>query len=870
VLTHHRQLRPTNSVLAAALLALAVTTISPAHAGLAFTPAEGAAPTPAAVPAAATPLPAPAPAPAPAPEPAAAAATVESNATTDSIVTIRDKETGQPLPTEAALPTEAVIPIEAALPNAAAAPAVSPSNPAPDIGANPEPVERMGASDGQRVRSVALIEDFEDLKLRWENSFGGNRPDVFRGVTSRRSDMATVAVGHTMSDSSGRKDAWVVAINDDGALIWQRAIGGARDDSASDIVDLEDGDLIVVGDTSTGASGKVDGLIVRLSAQGEVQWQRSITGEGDIFLNAVISSSSDRLLVAGSAGTAGYIAEIDTQGNVIWEQRLVDEGPDVITAIDTLPNGQIIVVGKRSEMFDSNAAAANLSSNGEVLWSRSYGGDDRDAFHDVIVLLDGTALAVGETYVAGAAEQGWLVKLALDENDSWSKLFGGPGLDRLTGISVLSDQTLALVGHTDANNEAAENSWILRVNAAGDLIKARALGAEYSDGLAKIAARADGSFATVGFRNSDFDTARDAYVALLGMPSSVSTEPVFRGDNPPTLFVPGGGELFTENASVEIVGNVLHNRPVKALWVDGKPTEILPNGAFIQHISVAMGRRSIKIEAVDDRNIIGSTEVSVVRAKGAVTPPPIEELIENIAFGDYHAVVIGNDAYSNDLPALRTAVKDAEAVANVLNKEYGFDVNLLLNASRSEIVEALQEKKRSLSTDDNLLVYYAGHGYYDEDTDSGYWLPVDAQLDSQDKWISNSEIRESIKGMSAKHVLLVADSCFSGTLLRNVDVQRSGKFYEQMANRSARLVMTSGGVEPVMDGGGDGHSVFARSFLRKLSSPDQIIDGTSLFQSVREPVVMTSDQVPQYSNIRFIDSDGGDFLFVKKSSLAAR
>jgi hypothetical protein len=87
-----------------------------------------------------------------------------------------------------------------------------------------------------------------------------------------------------------------------------------------------------------------------------------------------------------------------------------------------------------------------------------------------------------------------------------------------------------------------------------------------------------------------------------------------------------------------------------------------------------------------------------------------------------------------------------------------------------------------------------------------------------------------------------------------------------MASRTARLVMTSGGVEPVMDGGGDGHSVFARSFLNKLRSGEEIIDGTSLFQSIREPVVLSSQQVPQYANIRFVQSDGGDFLFVRDGS----
>ena len=740
------------------------------------------------------------------------------------------------------------------------------------VTANPERVRPMTATDMTGARFVPWSDsndtNYEELKLRWEKSYGGLRPDVFEGVTSRRTDMATIAVGHTMSDSSGRKDAWVVAINDEGQQLWQRTIGGASDDAAVDVVDLVDGSVVIVGDTATDTNGMVAGLVAKIGKNGDLIWQQKILAGQHIWLHAVTAKPGGRLLVAGSSGSYGYIAELDAAGTVLWEKTL-QEGPDVIYAIGLRPNGQIVAVGERTNVFDTNAAAAVLSSSGNLAWAHDYGSSENDVFNDVIVLLDGTVLAVGESYTPEAFEQGWMVEIKEDKAAGWSKFYGGPGVDRLTGISVLSDQTLALVGHSDAVNESEANSWVLRVTADGTLIKAKVLGEEYSDGLSEIAARPDGSFATVGFRTTDFDSSRDAYVALLGMPGRMAeTQAVARSsDNPPTLFVPGGGELLTDRASVEIVGNVIHSRPIKYVYVDGKPTQLLPNGAFVKHVSIPLGKTTVKVEAVDDRNVIGTTDVTVIRAKGAVTPPPMEELLESIAFGDYHAVVIGNDKYSGDLPALRTATKDAMAVAGILEKDYDFDVDLLINASHDDIVESMSEKRRLLGTDDNLLVYYAGHGYYDEDTDLGYWLPVDAELDSQSKWISNSEIRETIKGMNAKHVLLVADSCFSGTLLRNVDVKRTNKFYEQMATRSARLVMTSGGIEPVMDGGGDGHSVFARSFIRKLSSNAPIIDGTSLFQAIREPVVMTSDQVPQYSNIRFIDSDGGDFLFVRKSAL---
>jgi hypothetical protein len=740
-------------------------------------------------------------------------------------------------------------------------------------GAQPEAFARDSAvsASGGTLRMIPAGEEYEELKLRWEARFGGRRSDAFTEVISRRSDLATIAVGHTMSESSGRSDAWVMAIDDKGKRIWETSIGGSRDDRATAVWDLADGGLLVVGDTASETGVRVAGLVARLSPTGKVIWQRTLQGENDIALNDVIGLAGERVLVAGTSGNiAGYVAELDAEGEVVWEKLIQDAGPDIVHALTQLPNGDLLVVGERTDLFDSDAWALRLSPAGEPLWSRSYGDDGRDVFFDVALSADGSAMVVGSTFAEDVLEQGWLLQISEDPAGGWEKTFGGKGVDTLFGVTVLNDQSLILVGRTDAANSVAPNAWVLRVSNVGKLVKARALGAEYADGLTAIAARSDGSYSAVGFTHSDFDAPRDAYIALLGMPVSQELQPVYAAVDSPTLFVPGGGQLTTERASIEILGNVIHSRPVRQVFVDGKQTELLPNGAFVKQVSVPLGQTEIAIDAVDDRGIIGSTTITVVRTEQGQLQPGegLDDLLESIDFGRYHALVIGNNEYpANDIPALRSAVNDAQAVADVLAAEYNFDVDLRLNATRGEIIAALDQKSRELGPQDNLLVYYAGHGYYDEDVDLGYWLPVDASLSDKSAWIRNSAITDSIKGMQAKHVLLVADSCFSGTLLRNVDVKRTGRFYEQMANRSARLVMTSGGIEPVMDEGGDGHSVFARNLLRRLKSSDRIIDGTSLYQAIREPVVMTSEQVPQYSNIRFIDSDGGDFLFVKHSEL---
>ena len=232
----------------------------------------------------------------------------------------------------------------------------------------------------------------------------------------------------------------------------------------------------------------------------------------------------------------------------------------------------------------------------------------------------------------------------------------------------------------------------------------------------------------------------------------------------------------------------------------------------------------------------------------------------------YHALVIGNNAYQH-LPHLETAVNDASVVADLLRKRYGFEIKLLLNASRYEVVKAMGEFRAELTQKDNLLVYYAGHGVLDEETDTGYWLPVDAEENSDANWIANDTNTRHLKAMSARHVLVVADSCYSGTLVRSVDVKlitgtEREAWIKRMAKKRSRTALVSGGLEPVVDAGGHGHSVFAREFIEALRENTEILDGQSLYDRIKRGVVVKAQQTPRYSDIRLTDHRGGDFLLV--------
>ena len=219
------------------------------------------------------------------------------------------------------------------------------------------------------------------------------------------------------------------------------------------------------------------------------------------------------------------------------------------------------------------------------------------------------------------------------------------------------------------------------------------------------------------------------------------------------------------------------------------------------------------------------------------------------------------------LPKLETGVNDASAVADLLRQKYGFEVTLLLNPGRSEVIRAMDKLRGELTERDNLLIYYAGHGVLDVEADIGFWMSVDAEEGTQADWISIGTITGTVKVMSAKHVMIVSDSCYSGRLTRGLSVSvKTGAEREaelrRLAAKRSRTALVSGGLEPVSDGGGGGHSVFTRAFLTALRESTQVLDGQQLFTAVRRPVIVNADQTPEYSDIRLAGHDGGDFLFV--------
>jgi hypothetical protein len=246
---------------------------------------------------------------------------------------------------------------------------------------------------------------------------------------------------------------------------------------------------------------------------------------------------------------------------------------------------------------------------------------------------------------------------------------------------------------------------------------------------------------------------------------------------------------------------------------------------------------------------------------------------------DYRALVIGINQYApadgKGWHVLNSARADAESVARILAGEYGFQVRTLLDgeASRAAILQALDELATT-GADGADLIYFAGHGAFDEKLNEGYWIPADArrQIDGRDAkedWLWNSTITRLIGASQARHVLVMSDACYSGALFRGDEPLRAHggqAWYERAIAKPSRFLITSGGIEPVLDSSG-GHSVFAQQVIHYLQHGEKaIFSANDLGSALRERVAALTGQMVQMGPLPLGSHFGGEFVFIRKPS----
>ncbi|MEC4750109.1 caspase family protein [Methylomicrobium sp. Wu6] len=333
----------------------------------------------------------------------------------------------------------------------------------------------------------------------------------------------------------------------------------------------------------------------------------------------------------------------------------------------------------------------------------------------------------------------------------------------------------------------------------------------------------------------------------------------------------------------EIIGKISSPTGLRSLQINELPVQPDKDGVFKSEIPIASASTSVKIVATDKQNrrsLISFNLLAPTQSAAQTFDEAPESMTSStypsVNFGKFYALIIGNNNYAS-MPTLNTSANDAKAVDEVLRSRYGFQTKLLINANRHQIMTAFNDLRQSLTDQDNLLIYYAGHGEIDKSDESAYWLPTDAEPNNTANWLSSFNVTQYLNVIPARHILVIADSCYSGAMTQGAIVRlpkdmpedKREKWLKFMMNRKARTVMTSGGEEPVLDSGGGNHSVFAKALLNALKSNKGMMVDYELFRIVSGQVKKSASMVgfqqsPEYSALQHAGHEGSPFFFVPK------
>lgn len=312
------------------------------------------------------------------------------------------------------------------------------------------------------------------------------------------------------------------------------------------------------------------------------------------------------------------------------------------------------------------------------------------------------------------------------------------------------------------------------------------------------------------------------------------------------------------NGKVDVEIRVFDGSGIKSLTINGRERMDGTSKDSVNIYSEFYNDDEVFVRAEDhfnnvrDRSFIVKAQTAVA-AGGKVTRK-------------YYALLLAvNDYADPGFATLSGPIEDATSLKSVLTRKYGFEesnITFLKNPKFEDLDVVFEEMRNKVAGDDWLLIFYAGHGWFDEQTQIGYWLPSDASKSNKSKWLRNSALVENIRAINSKHTFLIADACFSGGIFKTRAVSNNASAeISALMKRSSRKAITSGRLTPVPD-----KSVFMKYLLKALEeNENRFLPTEDLYDIVRLSMKNNADTKPEYGEIKDTGDEGGNFVFIQNN-----
>lgn len=358
-----------------------------------------------------------------------------------------------------------------------------------------------------------------------------------------------------------------------------------------------------------------------------------------------------------------------------------------------------------------------------------------------------------------------------------------------------------------------------------------------------------------------------AVSAMANLESLVATT-ISTDKNPPTIVITEpavnrGLEIVSAGNDILVKGIAADPSGLKSVTINGIPVYAQKDGNFWGNIPLNKDLNKITVVATDEA---GNTAEHLFEITKSDKEMPTDVIVATEKEGKSYCLLIGAQNYADSsIPSLDNPIQDAVRLKLILKKDYGFNdsnVITLFNPTANDVKGQLLELSAKIQPEDNLLIFYAGHGIWVEKEKKGYWLLTDAKRNDPNTWLQNKEVLDLIAKLPSRSTLLITDACFSGGVFKTRFIGKGApEVIKSMNEKISRVAITSGNDTEVPD-----ESIFMRYLVKALSeNKEKYVTAQKMFiNQIMEAVMKETKTEPRYGTLELAGHVGGDYVFMKK------
>jgi uncharacterized delta-60 repeat protein len=305
--------------------------------------------------------------------------------------------------------------------------------------------------------------------------------------------------------------------------VWQKAYGGPNNEAAYSFIQTADGGFIIAGYTDSYGNGVYDFCIMKLTASGNLLWIKAFGGSNYELARSITPTSDGGFAVVGSTSSFGngsqdvYVLRFDANGDTLWSKTFGGSDKEWGNCIISTPDGGFLIAGTTCSFGHngtSDAYIIKIDASGDTLWTKTFGSTNFEGFYCVTPTQEGGFVAAGYCYQNGQTD---IYALKLNENgDSlWSNTFDGDNNEYGRTVVQVSDGGIVIAGEKNYIDQDISDIFILKLDANGNSLWAKTFDGGMNEFASSIVQSADGSLLLAGGTNSTGSGGYDAYVLKL-------------------------------------------------------------------------------------------------------------------------------------------------------------------------------------------------------------------------------------------------------------------------------------------------------------------------------------------------------------------